>query len=104
MNYRFYRFPAPGIMARIDTNSEIHISLNPVNFEAVPRIEIHIGVEGNTRSRIIRNGNEVVVDIPTPDIVRPIGWTGFRVIYSNFVVMVLREGEQWPFMGFQMVK
>jgi hypothetical protein len=87
---------------RVEAPQNVQISLNPVNFEAVPRMEILIGAHNNTRSIIRRNGTENVVDISTPGILSPIGWNGFRIVYANWAILVLREGEQWPFMGFNM--
>lgn len=87
---------------RVEAPMDVQISLNPVNFEAIPRMEIFIGAHNNTRSIIRRNGSENVVDISTPGILRPTGWNGFRVVYANWAILVLREGEQWPFMGFNM--
>lgn len=100
--YRFFAFPEPGIAFRVNAPSDVHISLNPVNFEAVPRMEILIGVNNNTQSIIRRNGEEDVVIANTPNILTPGVWNGFRIIFSNWVVMVFREGEQFPFMGFNM--
>jgi hypothetical protein len=77
-NYLFFAFPEPGILVRVDATHNVHISLNPVNFEAVPRMEIFIGAHNNTRSIIRRNGSENVVDVATPGILSPSGWNRFR--------------------------
>lgn len=82
--------------------NDVHISLNPVNFQAVPRIEILIGTANNTRSVIRRNGVENVVDISTPGILENASWSGFRVVFANWMVLVFKEGDTFPFMGFNM--
>lgn len=100
--YEIRRFPHPGIAVRVVAPQRIHISLNPVNFEAVPRMEILLGEHNNTRSIIRRNGEEDVVNIPTPNILDPNSWTGFRVVFVNWMVLVFREGDFYPFMGWNM--
>lgn len=97
-----YSFPEPGIALRVIAPESVHISLNPVNFEAVPRMEILIGESNNTRSIIRRNGVEDVVNISTPNILVADSWTGFRVVFTNWMVLVFREADQFPFMGFNM--
>lgn len=100
--YRIYAFPEPGIALRVVASERVHISLNPVNFEAIPRMEILIGENNNTRSIIRRNGDEDVVNIPTPNILNANSWSGFRVVFSNWMVLVFREADEFPFMGVNM--
>lgn len=98
--YNFYRFPQPGIFFRVDAPREVHVSLNPVSFEAIPRMEILLGVANNTRSIIRINGNTDVVNVSTPNILSEAGWSGFRIALANWMVLVFREADQFPFMGF----
>lgn len=65
-------------------------------------MEILIGVNNNTNSIIRRNGAEDVVVAMTPNILRPGIWNGFRIVFGNWVVLVFREGDQFPFMGYNM--
>lgn len=102
-DYRIFGFPDPGVVFRVNAPERVHLSLNPVNFEAVPRMEILLGEHNNTRSIIRRNGEEDVVNIETRNILNVEGWSGFRVVFVNWMVLVYREGDQFPFMGFNMV-
>jgi hypothetical protein len=99
-SYRFYRFPTPGIFARVVAPQNVQISLNPVNFEASPRMEVLIGVHNNTRSVIRRNGTENVVDISTPGILDAGSWSGFRIVFANWMVLVFKEGDAFPLIFF----
>ena len=89
---------------RVEAGQDVHISLNPVNFEAVPRVEILIGTRDNQWSQIVVDGTETVVDIHTPYILDPIGVNGFRIVHANLafssVYLVYQEGSEFPFMGF----
>lgn len=100
--YNFYRFPQPGIFFRVDAPREVHVSLNPFDFESSPRIEVHLGVANNTRSLIRINGNEDVVDVSTPNLLNDAGWSGFRIVFANWMVLVWRETDDFPFMAFNM--
>lgn len=102
MSYRFYPFPSPGIVFRVEAPQDVHISLNPLNFEAIPRMEILIGINNNTRSVIRRNGDEDVVSVATPGILNPNSWNGFRIAFANWMLLVFREGDEFPFMVFAM--
>lgn len=66
-------------------------------------IEIFIGTENNTRSIIRRNQDINEVNIVTRGILRNNEWTGFRIAWANHAILVFREGEEWPFMGFTMI-
>lgn len=100
--YRFFAFTSPGISLRVSVSQDAHISLNPFNFPALPNIEIHIGTHNNSRSIIRKNGRENVVDISTPEILNAKSWNGFRVVFVNWVVLVFREGDTFPFMAYNM--
>lgn len=101
-NYRFFPYPQPGIVLRVTAPERVHISLNPVNFEAVPRVEVLIGENNNTRSMIRINGVDDVVSVATPNILDANSWTGFRIVFSNWMVLVFKEVDQFPFMAFNM--
>lgn len=94
-----YAFPEPGLALRVIAPENVQISLNPVDFDAVPRIEIHIGVANNTRSRIVINRDQTVIDIPTNGILDANSWRGFRVVFYNWMVLVFREADTFPFMA-----
>lgn len=101
-DYRFYAYPSPGIVLRVISPDRVHVSLNPVNFEASPRIEVLIGENNNTRSFIRINGVDDVVSVATPNVLDGNSLTGFRIAFSNWVVMVFREVDQFPFMAYNM--
>ena len=67
-----------------------------------PMVEIHIGGNNNTISAIVRNQNIQVVNIPTPNIIRRGQSTGFRITWSNHVILVTREDQTYPFMAYTM--
>lgn len=48
------------------------------------------------------NGSEDVVNISIPGILDAGSWSGFRVVFTNSMVLVFRDGEPFPFMGFNM--
>lgn len=71
----------------------------PISEIRVPRIEIFIGIANNTRSAIRRNGEATdVVNIRTPSILGDGDWSDFRVVWSNFMILVFKGGEEFPFM------
>lgn len=80
----------------------VHISLNPVNFEAVPRMEILLGEQNNTRSITLSDGAYETTNISTPGILEANSWTGFRIVFANWMVLVFRENDQFPFLACQM--
>ncbi|XP_070492468.1 leucine-rich repeat-containing protein 15-like [Chironomus tepperi] len=100
--YRFSEAPSPGIQLRVNTNSEIRISLTSFDFIWNPVIEIVIGSNNNTLSTIIRNQDTQVVVAHSPNIIRPGQWTGLRITWSNHVVLVTREGQSYPFLAYNM--
>jgi hypothetical protein len=87
----------------VQTADEIHIALTPFNFPWTPMLEVIIGTGNNTRSVIRRNDETDVVVVPTPGIIRSDQTNGFRISWANHAVLVFRESEEWPFMGFTMV-
>ncbi|KAG5668554.1 hypothetical protein PVAND_016492 [Polypedilum vanderplanki] len=101
-NYEFHPGRSPGIQMRVQSNDEVHVALTPFNFPWTPMIEIIIGAANNTRSIIRRNQETDVVTVPTPGIIRAGQWNGFRITWANHAILVWREGEEWPFMGFTM--
>ncbi|KAG5666160.1 hypothetical protein PVAND_017639, partial [Polypedilum vanderplanki] len=101
-NYQFHLASNLGINLRVQTNDEVHVALTPFNFPWTPMIEIFIGAANNTRSIIRRNQETDVVTVPTPGIIRADQWNGFRITWANHAILVWREGEEWPFMGFTM--
>jgi hypothetical protein len=100
---QFFAAPNPGIQLRVQSSDEIHIALTPFNFPWTPMLEIIIGAANNTRSVVRRNQETDVVVVPTPGIIRDGQLTGFRVTWANHIVLVFREGEEWPFMAFTMM-
>jgi hypothetical protein len=65
-------------------------------------LEIIIGTANNTRSVIRRNQDSDVVVVPTRDILRFGETSGFRVSWANHIVLVFREGDEWPFLAYTM--
>lgn len=72
----------------------------PVDFLAVPRISVMIGINNGTRSAIRINGQIDVVDIPTPGVLDPLRWTDFRIVWANWMVLVFRERDTFPFLAY----
>ncbi|KAG5668555.1 hypothetical protein PVAND_016493 [Polypedilum vanderplanki] len=99
-NYEYHSAPEPGIQFRVLTDNIIHIALSPSNTTQQPLVEIFIGTANNTRSSIRWNQEQEVALVPTPEIIRVGQWNGFRISWANHVVLVSREGEQFPFMVF----
>jgi len=100
--YSFFEGPQPGIVVRVNTDSEAQIALTPFNFEWSPMIEVFIGTENNTRSVIRINQNTNVVTVPTPNIIRPNQWSDFRITWANQIILVFSGNNPFPFMGFTM--
>jgi Farnesoic acid 0-methyl transferase len=65
-------------------------------------MEILIGENNNTRSIIRADGEFDIVNIATPGILEPNSWVGFRIAFSNWMVLVFRENDQFPFMACNM--
>jgi Farnesoic acid 0-methyl transferase len=102
MNYQFYQFPSPGVVMRVDAPQDVHVALTPFNMESNPMIEVFIGAENNTRSIIRRNRDQDVVNVSTPNILRGGQGNDFRISWANFVILVFRDNEVFPFMGYTM--
>ncbi|KAG5668553.1 hypothetical protein PVAND_016491 [Polypedilum vanderplanki] len=102
-NYQFFSGPAPGIQLRVMTANEVHIALTPFNFPWTPMIEIIIGAANNTRSIVRRNQETDVAVVPTPGILNENFWNGFRITWANHIVLIFREGDQFPFLAFTMM-
>ncbi|XP_070495311.1 leucine-rich repeat-containing protein 15-like [Chironomus tepperi] len=100
--YRFYIAPSPGIQFRVTTNEEVRIALTPVNFLWTPSVEIIIGARNNTVSTIVRNQGTEVVVAHSPNIIRAGFWTGLRVTWANHVILVSREGQNYPFLAYNL--
>jgi hypothetical protein len=100
--YRFYTAPNPGIQLRVTTNEEVRIALTPFNFLWTPSVEIVIGTNNNTLSTIIRNQDQEVVVANSPNIIRQGWWTGLRITWANHVILVTREGQNYPFLAYNL--
>ncbi|KAJ6641489.1 Carboxypeptidase N subunit 2 [Pseudolycoriella hygida] len=100
--YSFFEGRQPGIVVRVNTDSEAQIALTPFNFEWTPMVEVFIGTANNTRSVIRVNQNTNVVTVPTPNIIRPNQWSDFRITWANQLILVFSGNDRFPFMGFTM--
>lgn len=100
--YSFFDGPQPGIVLRVNADSEVQIALTPFNFEWSPMLEVLIGAANNTRSVIRMNQDTDVVTVPTPNIVESDQWNDFRITWENQVILVFRGNDPFPFMGFTM--
>jgi hypothetical protein len=65
-------------------------------------MEILIGENNNTRTITRSDGEWDTTNISTPGILDPTGWTGFRIVFANWMVLVYREHDQFPFIACQM--
>ncbi|CAH1716026.1 unnamed protein product [Chironomus riparius] len=101
--YKFFQVPSTtGINLRVKTDQEVHISLTSFNFLWNPSIEIIIGTGNNTLSTVIRNQNTRVVVVQSPKIIRLGQWTGLRITWVNNIILVTREGQEYPFLAYSM--
>lgn len=65
-------------------------------------LEIIIGTNNNTRSTVVRNQQEEVVTVSTPNILPRNQWTTFRITWARNVIIVFEENEEFPFMAYTM--
>lgn len=101
-DYTFFEGPHPGIALRVNSGSEVQISLTPFNFLWTPMIEVFIGTTNNTRSSIRINQETNVVTVPSPNILARDQWNDFRVTWENQSILVYSGNSTFPFMGFTM--
>jgi hypothetical protein len=87
----------------VKSQHEVHIALTPFDFPWQPMLEIIIGAGNNTQSIIRRNQQIDVVTVPTHGILSGDQWNGFRIVWANHIILVFKEADEWPFMGFTMV-
>lgn len=102
--FSFFEAPQPGISFRVNSNNEINIAITPFDQVWNPMVFIMIGTNNNTRSSITRNrADENPIVIPTPGILRENEWNDFRITWANHVLLVFREGDEFPFLAFTMI-
>lgn len=101
-DFRFFRGTYPGIQLRVNTTSSVRIALTSFDIPHNPMLEIAIGGNNNSLTQIIRNQDQVVVSVPTPNVLNRESFTGFRITWSQHVVLVSREDQQFPFLAYSM--
>lgn len=74
----------------------------PVPFIATPRVSILFGIDNGTRSAIRVDGREDVVSAITPNILEPNRWNDFRIVWANWMILVFRAQQEFPFLVWNM--
>jgi hypothetical protein len=93
----------PGMAIRVNATSHIQIVLLPIpHLVQQPRFDVLIGVSNNTRSAIRINSQNEVVNVSTPNILQAGRWNNFRVVWANFMVLVFKDNDIFPFMVYNM--
>jgi hypothetical protein len=74
----------------------------PVPFIATPRVSILFGIDNGTRTAIRVNGETDVVSAITPNILEPNRWNDFRIVWANWMILVFRAQQEFPFLVWNM--
>jgi hypothetical protein len=98
--FHFRQATEPGLDIQVTATGPITIALTPLNLPYLPMVEIQLGVENNQRSVIRKNQSRNVANMSTPNILDYDDVNVFRVTWVDRVVLVFREGEEWPFMAY----
>lgn len=101
MNYQFFGASYPGIQVHVTgVDRGVHVALmsdqNPLEL-----IEVRLRCAAVPVSRIFRNG-ELIVEVPTPYILREDQWNDFSVTWANNVILAFEGDKQLPFMAYTM--
>lgn len=101
-NFQIFEAPDPGLAIRVNAPQDVQITFLPTHILALPRFEVLIGISNNTRSAIRIDGQTEVVNISTPNILQDSRWNDFRIIWANWMVVIFRGNERFPFMVYNL--